>query len=161
MCRCGKTALSVSRPGALHCPDGLDGSRDWPRVLTRIFQRYCSATGSNMEWLPTRPCPTPPTPTPPQREGITQNMRLPLIKNCCDTGAERGQNKGHRMPWRRQNESQQAWPQLATPGGKSCSSSRKILGSTCKTAELGKSLKPGPAHSPGQQPTLWEGVWSV
>ena len=88
-------------------------------------------------------------------------MWIPLIKNCCETGAERGQNKGQRMLWWKQKESQQAWPQLASPGGKSCSSSRKIVGSTCKSAELGKSLKPGPALSPGQQPALWEGVWSV
>ena len=27
--------------------------------------------------------------------------------------------------------------------------------------QSGKSLKPGPAHSPAQQPTLWEGVWNV
>ena len=98
---------------------------------------------------------------PPERQGKTQNMRSSLIKNCCETGAERGQNEGQRMPWRRQNKWQQAWPQLASPGGNSCSSSRKILGSTCKRAESRKSLKPGPAHRPGQQPTLWEEVCSV
>ena len=27
--------------------------------------------------------------------------------------------------------------------------------------QSGKSLKPGPAHSPAQQPTLWGGVWNV
>ena len=93
--------------------------------------------------------PTPLTPTP-QREGRTQNMKSPLIKNCCETGAEKGQNKRQRMPWWRQNKRQQAWPQLASPGGNSCSSCRKTLGSTCQTAESGKSLKPGPAHSPAQ-----------
>ena len=50
-----------------------------------------------MEWLPTRPCPTPPTPTS-QRDGRVQNMRSLLIKNCCETGAERGQNKGRGCP---------------------------------------------------------------
>ena len=50
-----------------------------------------------MEWLPTRPCPTPPTPTS-QRQGRAQNMRSPLIKNCCETGAERGPNKGRGCP---------------------------------------------------------------
>ena len=109
-----------------------------------------------MEWLPTRPCPTPPNHTH-QREGRTHNMRSPLIKNCCEAGAERGQIKGQRMPWLRQNKRQHAWPQLAGPGGNICSSCRKKLGSTCETADSGNSLKAEPAHNPAQQSGLWEG----
>ena len=41
--------------------------------------------------------PHSPTPTS-QREGRAQNMRSPLIKKCCETGTERGQNKGRGCP---------------------------------------------------------------
>ena len=164
MCQCGQTRPSVS-PDRVHSVALLarrvaEAVPESPTQDARgnALQQALIWSGSppGRAQLP-KPLPLPPA----QREGRTQNMRSTLIKNCCETGAESGQNEGQRMPWRRQNKRQQAWPQLASPGGDSCFSSRKILGSTCKTAESGKSLKPGPAHRPGQQPTLWEEVCSV
>ena len=161
MCQCGHTRPSVNpdrgHSDALLARMVAEADPESPTQDARgtALQQALTWSGS-----PPGLAPLPQT-LAHQREGRTQNMRSPLIKNCCETGAERGQNEGQRLPWRRPNKRQQAWPQLASPGGNSCSSCRKILGSTCKTAESGKSLKPGPAHRPGQQPTLWEEVCSV
>ena len=112
--------------------------------------------GSSPHQLP-RPRPTPPNPYPPERG---QNTRSPLIKNCCETGAERGQSKGERMPWWTQNRREQAWPQLAGPKVTAAPLAGRCWAQPVKQ-QSGNRLKPGPAHSPAQQPTLWEGVWNV
>lgn len=119
---CGQTRPSVN-PDQGHCAALMA----WMVAELTEFPPQ-DARGTVLEqasliwkWLPTRPCPTP-QPLPP-REDRTQNMKS-FNQNHCETGAERGKARGRGCPWWRQNR-RQAWPQLTSPGGNSCSSCRR------------------------------------